>query len=355
MNIPNKLGFVLAFLMASLIACSQAGSPGAGGPAGEPGPGAGVDIHRTFEEVYADLIGDDGRKAGLAEEEITRRWEEFIPDLIATAAVMNPDVSPKAIEKIGYYDSDEAREVIRRGLDSTDRQILLASITAAGRQADNDALDKLMRFTSSDDAAIRGRAATAIAYFPDSPDVRIRLREMTGDDEIIVRMAAYSGIGKVADPDADRLLFEALIREAEPASAGTDEGRFATFIIAGALRNVIDEEDCGWLVDGLDPGYPREVRYMAFDAMAKLHCSGAVDTLIDISRNTEEDDMARFRAGFSLAYIGDPRGYKAADDVYFAADQGLLKIDEANFPTYRTTMAQYRDLLDEMKAAADGD
>jgi HEAT repeat protein len=305
----------------------------------------------SFDDLYAELLGQDKRASKLAEEEIKRRWEEFLPDLIEVAKKLDPETSAKAIEIIGYYEHEEIPGVILQGLESPNRDILVASLIAAGRQDVPEIGDKLLEYTYSEDSAIRGNAASALSNYYETPGVLARLRELAVDPEIGVRMAAYSGLGKAGDPESKRLLFDALKREAELMPVNPQQASLLVLVVTQALGNVVDESDCEWLVDGLDAGNSREFRNGMFDVIGSLYCSEAVDKLIAITRDINEDDMTRFRAGFTLAFIGDLRGYKAADDIHFAADQGLLKIDEANFPTFRNTMSQYYGLLEEMKKA----
>ncbi len=349
-----------AIILAALILIVQYGCGGAHspGPEKETAGQESVDAapaQRSFDEVYADLLSDDRRKSALADEEINRRWEEFLPDLLARAKLMDPLKSPKAIERLGHYEGEEIVDTILLGLESTDRGILIASIVAAGHRVIPEIADKLIEFTYSEDAGIRGNAANALANYNAVPGVLARLRELALDPELGVRMAAYSGLGKAGDHDSKLLLFDALKKESELVSANPQQATLVVLIVTKALSNVVDETDCEWLVAGLDDNASREFRNGMFDIIGSLHCSEAVDPLIAITRDVAEDDLTRFRAGFTLAFIGDARGYKAAGDIYFAADQGLLKISETQLPTFKTTMSQYKGLLDEMKKSNSGE
>lgn len=347
-NLKNATALLILIILLQ-YGCGNTRPPGRDQDAMPPKPADTTPAQRSFEEVYADLIGLDKQKAAIAEEEINRRWEEFLPDLITAAKQMDPVKSPKAFERLGYYEGEGIVETILLGLESSDRGILIASILAAGRREIPEITDKLLEFTYSEDTGIRGNAANALANYHAATGVLARLRELATDPELGVRMAAYSGLGKAGDPDSKQLLFDALKKEALLMSTNPQQASLVVLVATQALGNIVDEADCKWLVTGLDNSNPREFRNGMFDIIGSLHCPDAVDPLIAITRDVAEDDITRFRAGFTLAFIGDERGYQAADDIHFAADQGLLKIDEANFPTFRTTMSQYKSLLDEMK------
>ncbi len=111
-------------------------------------------------------------------------------------------------------------------------------------------------------------------------------------------------------------------------------------------------DDCEWFVEGLGDEYPGALRYTIFEAAAQFQCSNAVDPLIRICRDDDTDDLTKFRAGFTLAYIGDLEGYKTAEHIYHQVEYGNIEVNELNFPSFQTTFSQYEGLLNEMELAS---
>ncbi len=344
--------YLTAIFLAMTFASCNSAQPPAGtdqnGNTGEPV----IEKGQPFEEIYADYISDDEEKAKAAKTELNRRLGEFHPELLKIATEQDPVRSPGAIELIGKYDNDEARDVILPGLDSEHREIVVASIIAIGYQEDERAFEQLMELSYSDDVGIRGNCITVLANFPDREGVKDRIRELAGDEDKRVRLAAYSAMGKISDPEDDRFLYDAMIREAAMIEPDNKEGEMLLFIVSNALRNVLDTDDCEWFVEGLGDEYPDSLRYTIFDAAAEQHCGNAVDPLIEICRDTDDSDMTRFRAGFTLAYIGDLDGYKTAEHIYHQVEYGNININQMNFPSFPTTMSQYRELLNDMEMAS---
>lgn len=343
---------LIAISFAMTIASCQSAQPPAGtdqnGNTDEPV----VENKQPFEEIYADYISDDEEKAKAARSALNRHLDEFHPELLKVAAEQDPERSPRAIELIGKYDNDEARDVILLGIDSEHREIVVASIIAIGYQEDERAFEQLMELSYSEDKGIRGNCITVLANFPDREGAGDRIRKLAGDEDKGVRMAAYSAMGKISDPEDDRFLYDAMIREAAMIEPDSKEGEMLLFIVSRALRNVLDTDDCEWFVEGLGDEYPDALRYTIFDAAAEHHCGNAVDPLIEICRDTDNSDMTRFRAGFTLAYIGDLRGYKTAEHIYHQVEYGNIKVNQMNFQSFPTTMSQYWELLSDMELAS---
>jgi len=311
-------------------------------------------VKRTFEEIYGALFSENNREAGEAANELKTRLEEFKPQLLEAARKMDPEYSPKAIEMLGRFGVEEGREIALQALNSNEPLIQIAGIKAESWLKDDSAFDKIMEFSRSDNVDIRGNCANTLGHFPATDESKKRLRELAIDDSIRVRMAAYSGLGMIADQGADRLLYDALFREAKLKAEGDPLANTAAGLAAAALQVCTGPEDCKWLTKGIGPENPIEVRFTLFESVAKQHCSEAVNGLIAVTHDAEEEDMTRARAGFYLAYIGDPRGYQAASDIYFAIENGLLKYDETKFQTYNVLMEQYNELLDAMAPKVKG-
>jgi len=341
-----------SIFIAMMIASCQSAKPPAGtdqnGNTDEPV----VIKGQPFEEIYADYISEDEEKAKVAKTALNRRLDEFQPELLKIAAQQDPRRSPEAIELIGKYDNDEARDVILTGLDSEHRAIVVASIIAIGYQKDERAFEQLMELSYSGDEGIRGNCITVLANFPDREGVVDRIHELARDDETGVRLAAYSAIGIISDPEEDRFLYDAMIREASMVEPDDQNGQMLIFIVSKALGNVLDTDDCEWFVEGLGDEYPDALRYTIFDAAAEQHCDNAVDPLIKICRDTDNSDITRFRAGFTLAYIGDLKGYKTAEHIYHQVEYGNININRMNYPSFQTTMGQYNELLNDMEMAS---
>ena len=338
-------GLVITLFAMISIACGGARPPSAQGDNGEQKDGAGV-AKKTYEELYGALFSENNKEAGQAANELQTRLEEFKPKLLETARKMDPEYSPKAIEMLARFGVEEAREIALQALDSAIPALEIAGIKAESWLKDENAFGKIMEFSRYDDVDTRGNCANVLGHFPATEESKKRLRELAVDDSIRVRMPAYSALGMIADTGAARVLYDALFREAKLKAEGDPLANTAAGFAAAALQVCAGPDDCKWLVKGIGPENPIEVRFTLFEAVAKQHCSDAVDSLIAVTRDPKEDDMTRARAGFFLAYVGDPRGYQAASDIYLAIQNGWLEYDETKFQSYDTLMAQYGGLLD---------
>jgi HEAT repeat protein len=346
---PKLIAITLAALAILSITCTSARPPSDEGTDGKQA--ADQAGKPTFEELYGHLFSEDTKEADQARVQIGNRLDEFLPKILEMAERMDPELSSKAIELVGRFDIEDGREIILKGLDSEARSIRLAAIKSVGFLGEEQAFDKIMEYSYSNDVDIRGNCANVLGYFIDKEGVKERLRELAVDEDIRVRMPAYGGLGKAEDLEAGRIVYDGLYLESKLKAEGEPLGEMAAVIASIALQRTTDENDCKWLTEGLGPGNPLEVRYSLFETVAKHKCPNAVDILVGITRDNKETDLTRIRAGFYLAYIGDPRGYQAASDIYFAIENGLLTYEEGQFQTYETLLQQYRELLDEMELA----
>ncbi len=306
----------------------------------------------SFEELYGSLYSEDFKESGQAQSVIEAHPDEYIPKLLEMAQKMDPEYSDKAIEMLGRMKVEQGRDLIIQALNSDVRALQIAAIRAVGRNGDARGVEKVLEYSHSEDTGLRGNSANTLGVFPEAEGTLDRLRELATDDDISVRLAAYNGIGKAMDKGSAKILYQALFREAKAGEEDDPMASTALGIAAAALQKVTDSGDCGWLVDGLAKKNPIEVRYSIFETVGKLRCTEAVDPLARITRDNTEDDMTRIRAGFFLASIGDPKGYQAANDIFFALQNGLLKYDPSKFQDLQTLINQYKGFLDQMELAS---
>ena len=204
------------------------------------------------------------------------------------------------------------KETLRFGIDTEVLSALKAIEESGERSLDGSIRDLLAESTS------RELRVAILDYFgrlehKGAEETALRLLEETEDQSLTVALIRY--LQAVRSADALPLLRERLDRP---------EGGIARSAIQ-ALGRLGSREEADLLLKRFeDPEFPVDLKSDLILALGDLKQEAAVEPLMAIAGNPDEEKMQRMYAADALGRIGDPRAVPVLEEL-FSSDDALLR------------------------------
>ena len=115
------------------------------------------------------------------------------------------DVRRRAIESLAYFDRPEVTQVIEQAYRDEESAMRVSAVFAMGRNADEDWSRYVFDELESDDPEMRYEAARACGELKLAGAVPL-LSQMTADRDAEVKLAAVWSLGQIGGPEARRVL-----------------------------------------------------------------------------------------------------------------------------------------------------